>query len=239
MKVIYTLMNFLDKEKIYGINFRYMDTLKLYVIEDIHLYNPKKRIEHIIKANQLIEIYCMQDEDTLKMGLYRLENYYGYLVSKEELNAKTIPMYIKKHSYSKNYYFDMEGIEIRKKGHLFSVYKTPNLSNDAKKIHYIFVDSYLKKMFLNCGEIVLNSYMNMILQNVKKFDKLLLETNNAELCLEIKDYLEKIYSKMLEAEKEVKRIKTAKEYFELSFSNLNESEFLQELKLKKEFLDMI
>ena len=44
---------------------------------------------------------------------------------------------------------------------------------------------------------------------------------------------------MLETEKEVKRINTAKENFEISFSNLNEIEFLKELKIKKEFLDMI
>ena len=44
---------------------------------------------------------------------------------------------------------------------------------------------------------------------------------------------------MLELEPENKRIKTAREYFELSYSTLTESEFLEELKIKKQFLDAI
>lgn len=241
MKISYKLTNFLNNETIYGVNFRYMHTLKFYVVEDIHLYHPDKRLECIIKSNKIIELENMQNESNLKEGLYEIYgiDYYGYLVSKEELNAKTIPIYIKTNSYDEDYDFHIEGIEIRKKGYLFNVYRTPKLKNDAKKIHYMYIDSILKKMFLNCGDIVLNSHINMILKNVKEFDKLFIKTNNAKLCMEMKDYLEKAYDCMLKTEKKDIQIKTAKEYFELNFSELNEDSFLTELKLKKQFLDMI
>lgn len=243
MKVSYYLTPFLNKEKIYNKNFRYMDSLDLYVIEDLKIYNPSKRVENTIKSNQLIKLESMLNEENIKKGLYTLDyrnyNYRNFFISEEQLNAYTIPMYMKNHSYDKDYNYAMEGIEIRKKGSIFPVYRTPNLSNDAKKVHYVFVDAYLKKIFNNCGDIILNSSMNTILQNVNQFDKLFMETNNADLCVQIKKYLETMYNKMIETEYEKKKVKTAKDYFELNFSDLSENDFLNELKLKTQFLNML
>ena len=245
MKINYKLVEFLDGDRIYNNKFEYFDTLKLYLFHPLEIYNPNTRKTHLIRENCLIELSnCFYEDEKfdMKKGIYSARElgfkYHECLISKEQLNAYTIPMYLKKNSYDKYNRYDMEGIKI-KKNNLFLVYETPRLDGDAKKAHYKYIDTILKKMFYNCGDIVLNSNMNTILKNVKQFDKLFAENKNMELLLEMKEYLETTYEKMLELEPEEKKIRNAKDYFELDCSSLKEDDFLKELKIKNELLKII
>lgn len=245
MKVNYELVDYLYKNRIYNKKINFFDTLQVYVFNQLELYDPNQRKIKIIGENNLITLpysFYGEDERNLDKGLYSAEyigyGYFDYFISREQLNAYTIPMYLKKNSYDKYNRYDMEGIKI-KKNNLFLVYETPRLDGDAKKAHYKYIDTILKKMFYNCGDIVLNSNMNTILKNVKQFDKLFAENKNMELLLEMKEYLETTYEKMLELEPEEKKIKKAKDYFELDCSSLKEDDFLKELKIKNELLKII
>lgn len=244
MKVNYELVDYLYKNRIYNKKINFFDTLQVYVFNQLELYDPNKRKIKIIEENNLITLpssFYGEDERNLDKGLYSAEcigyKYFDYFISREQLNAYTIPMYIKERSYDKDFKHNMEGIKI-KKNNLFYVYETPKLDGDAKKGHYLYVDTILKKMFNNCGEIVLNANMNTILNNVKQFDKFFLENKSMELLLGIKEYLETIYIKMLGMERKDTKIKTAKNYYELNCSSLKDDDFLAELKIKKELLDM-
>lgn len=245
MKVNYELVDYLYKNRIYNKKINFFDTLQVYVFNQLELYDPNQRKIKIIGENNLITLpysFYGEDERNLDKGLYSAKyigyGYFDYFISREQLNAYTIPMYLKKNSYDKYNRYDMEGIKI-KKNNLFLVYETPRLDGDAKKAHYKYIDTILKKMFYNCGDIVLNSNMNTILKNVKQFDKLFAENKNMELLLEMKEYLETTYEKMLELEPEEKKIKKAKDYFELDCSSLKEDDFLKELKIKNELLKII
>lgn len=253
MRVKYELKRIFENGKLYNIKLCNFEYVNLYVCQQFECYNPSNRKVITIEKASIIHLNTniMYNQDILvniKKGLYSLLNSYnhtpsydGYLVSEDQLNAYTIPFYCKMYSerYSGTCCINkIDCIKIKKKNNPFFVYKSPKLDGEIKKAHYLYIDTMLRKMFYNCGDIILNSNMNIILNNVKQFDELFLETKNMELLMEFKQYLETFYKKMVKAEPEHQKIKNAKDYFELDESPLNQITYLEDLKIKKALLEM-
>ena len=250
MKVKYELKKFLKNGKLYDIKLHRFANVELYVCQQFECYNPKNRKSITIKKGSIIELNTRCNNYTstnIKKGLYPLWNYHydnkgpnceGYLVSEDQLNAYTIPLCYEKEYDEVCSTNDINCIKIKKKNNPFFVYKSPKLEGEIKKAYYLYIDTILKKMFYSCGEIVLNANMNTILNNVKQFDKIFLENNSMELLMEFNQYLETFYKKIVKLESEHKKIKKAKDYFELDNSPLNEIEYLEELKIKRTLLEM-